>query len=344
MKKRQVTLWVSLLLVAMVVLSGCAPRAGAGMTADMGADDMGLVVDMPAIVLDVASDGSLSIGNVPLAQMGSLVGQDLSGLTVAALGIDPGWIEYLSASNIQHMQINNRPDGLLLLVNGEPIPSVSWDGESLATTAATLSQLGVVVPLLEKLLPLVQNLGLGAIVRFPVAAGMDAMPLYVEGDGSAAADAAMAQEEFLAAVGEAPTLHLPVHYAADGSWTVGDLTDMEWQGLTGAPWTSLRLNTVVIDALGSAGVKEMSFYTDPAGIHVAINGQDLPYLTWGNGELNHVLDLASQVSLVQDYWNMAVPGADMGEVMAYVESVLPVVQVADANITVFFPDSSMASQ
>ena len=41
MKKRQVTLWVSLLLVAMVVLSGCAPRAGAGMT---GAEGEGLAV------------------------------------------------------------------------------------------------------------------------------------------------------------------------------------------------------------------------------------------------------------------------------------------------------------
>lgn len=339
MKKRQVTLWVSLLLVAMVVLSGCAPRAGAGMTADMGGDDMGLVVDMPAIVLDVASDGSLSIGNVPLAQMGELLGQDLSGLA-----IDAGWVDYLSASNIQHMQVNNRPDGLLLLVNGEPIPSVAWDGDSLAATAGTLSALGVVVPLLEKVLPLVQNLGLGAIVRFPVAADAAVVPLYVEGDGSAAADAAMAQEEFLAAVGEAPTLHLPVHYAADGSWTVGDLTDVEWTQLTGAPWTNLRLNTAYINALGNAGVKQMSFYTDPAGIHVSINGQDLPYLTWGNGELNHVLDLASQVSLVQDFWNQMVPNADMGEVMAYVESVLPVIQVADANITVFFPDSSMASK
>ena len=339
MKKRQVTLWVSLLLVAMVVLAGCAPRAGAGMTADMSGDEMGLVVDLPAIVLDVASDGSVSIGNVPVAQMGAMVGQDLS-----ALMIDPAWVDYLSGSGIQHMQVNNRPDGLLLLVNGEPIPSVAWDGESLSTTAQTLAALNVTVPMLEKLLPLAQNLGLGAIVRFPVAAGAALVPLYVEGDGSAAADSAMAQEEFLAAVGTAPTLHLPVQYAADGSWTVGDMTDLEWEQLTGAPWRSLRLNTAYIDALGSAGVKQMSFYTDPAGIHVSINGKDLPYLTWGNGELNHVLDLASQLSVVQDYWNQMVPGADMGEVMAYVESILPVIQVADTNVTVYFPDSSMASK
>lgn len=332
MKKSQVTLWVSLLLVAMVVLAGCAPRVGAGNTAAMAGGDE-LVVDLPAIVLDVASDGSPSIGNVPVAQMGGMLGADLSTLV-----IDPAWVGYLSDSNIQHLQVNNHPEGLLLLVNGEPIPSLGWDGESLMATADVLAVLGVAVPMLDKLLPLVDQLGLGVIVRFPVMAGEAVIPLYVEGDGSAAADAAAAQAEFLAAVGSAPVINLPVFYAADGSFTVGDMSGAEWTALTGAPWTAANLQPEIISALANAGVKQLDISTDTEGIQISINGKALPNLTWGNGEVNHLLDLAGQLSL----WDQLMPGANVGEIVGTIESLLPVIQVADANISVFFPDSSMA--
>lgn len=332
MKKSKIALWVSLLLVAMVVLAGCAPRVGAGNTAAMAGGDE-LVVDLPAIVIDFDSAGSPSIGNVPVAQMGGMLGVDLS-----TLAMDSSMIDFLTASNMQHLQVNNHPDGLLLLVNGEPVPSLAWDGESLSATAEVLAALGVAIPVLDQVLPLVDNLGLGVIVRFPVGAGADLVPLYVEGDGSAAAAASAAQEEFLAAVGAPPVINLPVFYAADGSWTVGDLSGAEWSALTGAPWTMANLQPAIIDTLASAGVKQLDISTNPEGIHIAINGKALPALTWGNGEITHLLGLADQMAL----WDSLAPGVDMGEIMGTIEALLPVIQVADTNISVFFPDSSMA--
>ena len=58
-------------------------------------------------------------------------------------------------SQIQHIQIDNTPEGLLILINGKPIPSLGWDGESLVATAEVMEEFGAdVVPLLDKILPL----------------------------------------------------------------------------------------------------------------------------------------------------------------------------------------------
>ncbi|RME63197.1 MAG: hypothetical protein D6790_05085 [Caldilineae bacterium] len=335
MQNRRLMLWATLLLVAMLVLSGCAPRAGAGEAAAQATDPMELVVDLPAIVVDIQADGSPTIGNVPVAQLGALAGADLS-----TLAVPKEWVDYMVGGNIQHVQVNNRPDGLLLLVNGEAIPSVNWDGESLAATADVLSQFGMAVPMLEKVLGLVDQIGIGVIVRFPVQAGVAQIPLYVEGDGSAAMAAKAAQEEFLAAVGAPPRINLPVFYGADGSWEVGGLTDAEWTALTGAPLNALRLSPTVLSSLSNAGVETLGISTDIAGIHISINGKSLPTLDWSEGKATHLLDVADQLGL----WSMVAPGMDIGGVLTTVEELLPVVQTADFDLTVHLPAGMAAAR
>jgi hypothetical protein len=334
MLKRRFVLLTSLLLVAVVALSGCAPRSGAGDAAAITADPMELVIDLPAIVVDINSDGSPSIGNVPVSQLGATAGLDLSTLAVPA-----EWVTFMSQGDIQHLQVNNRTDGLMLLVNGEAIPSVAWDGESLVATADTLRAFGVVVPMLERVLPLVQRLGVGVIVRFPVAAGAEALPLYVEGDTTAAAQAREAQEAFLAAVGAPPKINLPIQYEADGSFSVGDLTDAEWTALTGAPWYALRLDPTVLANLSNMGVSSLGLSTDAAGIHIAVNGRPLPALTWGDGQLIHLLNVADAMGL----WAMVAPGMDMSSILVTVYDLLPVVQTTDFALNVQFPASGMAA-
>jgi hypothetical protein len=334
MYNRRFVLLMSLLLVAVVALSGCAPRPGAGDAAAMSADPMELVVDLPAIVIDIDAAGQPSIGNVPVAQMGALAGADLSTLAV------PGeWVNFMSQGNIQHLQVNNRTDGLLMLVNGEPIPSVAWDGQSLQTTASTLQAFGVAIPMLEKVLPLVQRLGIGVIVRFPVAAGAEIVPLYVEGDSSAAMAAQAAQQEFLGAVGAPPKINLPVMYDADGSFEVGGLTDAEWTALTGVPWYALRMDPAMLQNLGAMGVQSLALHTDAEGIHIMLNGNALPTLTWGDGQLVHLLNVADAMGL----WNMVAPGMDLGSVLATVYDLLPVVQTTDFALSVQFPAAGVAA-
>ena len=73
MQKRHVTLWLSLITIAVLVLAGCAPRAGGGETAK-AATGQDLVVDLPAIVIDFNAQGEPSVGNVPIAQLASTFG------------------------------------------------------------------------------------------------------------------------------------------------------------------------------------------------------------------------------------------------------------------------------
>lgn len=331
--QKRLTLWAVMLMVAALVLSGCAPRTGAGSSAAMAMDDE-LVIDLPAIVIDFDSSGAASIGGVPAADMGAMVGADLSTLSLA-----PDWVNYFSMTDIQHLQINNAAGGLSVLVNGQPIPSLEWDENSLVATAGALQSLGIAVPVLEKVLPLVQQLGVGVIVRFPVQAGADLIPFAVMGDGSAAEQAKAAQSEFLAAVGAPPRINLPIVYQADGSYSVGDLTDEEWTALTGVPWSTLRLDAATLDGLSASGVTSMALGTDKDGIHVSINGNALPSIGWSNGEVQHVLNLAGQMGL----WEAAMPGVEMGDMLATVESLLPVVQTTNANISVYLPGSGMGN-
>lgn len=331
MYRRRLSLWLTLLTVAVVMLAGCAPRAFSGANAGQAGTEA-LVVDLPALVLDIDADGLPSVGNVPLAQLGSMLPPG----TLDSLVVPAETVAFLTESNIQHIQIDNSPNGLLILVNGQPIPFLKWDGQILSDTGGLVSQLGVGAPILEKFLPILTNVGIGVIVRFPVQAGVAAIPTYVEG-GAAAMAAKQAQAEFLASVEDnPPTIRIPVFYNADGGWRVGDLSDAEWTDLTGVPFQATVLTPDMIRDIMAAGITDVSVYTDPAGLHLSINGRSLPYIGWADGEINHLLDLSDQLGL----WNtLADSNMNMGQIIGMVETLLPMVQSTEMSINVFFPGS-----
>jgi len=331
MQSRRLILLVSVMFVAMLALVACGPRAGGGaLAAHASAKD--LVVDLPAIYIDFDNAGTPSIGGQPVAQLAALAGQNLS-----ALQIDKQWIQYLTATNIQHIHIDNTPEGILILVNGEPIPSLGWDGKSLTSTGETLTMLSPAVPpILEKLLPLVTQLGIGAVIRFPVAAGAAAIPLVVEGDKTAAAVAVAAQKDYLKSVGTPPQIRLTVNYEADGTWKVEGMSADEWQAsVPNFNWKQLNLPSELIQNASAAGISTVGLMTNQDGVFIAINGNTLPHITWGNGEINHVLDLAAQMGLLQ-----MLPGGNgpqMQTMLDTVKSLLPAVQTSNVNLTVNFP-------
>ena len=129
MHKRRLLRWLAMLSVAVIVMAGCAPRASSGVTSSQ-ADPNALVVDLPALVIDIDSAGQPSVGNVPLAQLGATFAPGM----LDALVVPSDMVSLMTESNIQHLQIDNSPNGLLILVNGEPNPSVRWDGQILSQT------------------------------------------------------------------------------------------------------------------------------------------------------------------------------------------------------------------
>jgi hypothetical protein len=314
------------LLVALVLLVGCAPRATGGEIA-AAADESEIVVDLPAIVLDVQPSGDIQVGGQSLSELGSQFGAGVAGMT-----LPPETVQALTASNIQHIQVDNTSEGLLILVNGAPIPSLAWDGEKLVATADVLESLGAGYTLLDKVLPLITQFGVGLIVRFPLAEGAEPLEL-VSTNNEVAAQAIAAQEEFLAAVGEPPVFQMTIAYAPDGTWAIADVDQAEWSQLLPVPLDMLNLTPATIQGLTAAGITEIGLATNADGIFLSINGETLPYITWADGRVNQLLVLAEESGLLTQ-----ITGNDpnMTAILDTVESLLPAVQASEVSLRVTF--------
>lgn len=324
---RRVPALLTLLSVAVLVVAGCSARAGAGDTV-AAYGDSSLVVDLPAITIDYDAEGNPSLGQMPLADLESL----LTPAVLAQLTLTKDVIDTVTAANIQHIQISNAPSGLIILVNGERIPSLSWDDAKLANLAELVDAMGPAVPpVVKAVLPLITNVGAGVVVRFPVAQGADMIPMVVAGDTSAAAQAQAQAASFLDEIGYRPVIHIPVYYDADGDWTVQGMTDAEWQALTGVPFGALRLSAEIIQGAQDAGISQVTIRTDAEGIHVALNDKELPTLGWGEGELNHALTLALQSGMVGG------GGLDAETLAPILDTLLPAIQSSDVTLNVDFP-------
>jgi hypothetical protein len=319
---------VSLVMAALVLLVGCAPRATSGQIA-ASADESQIAVDLPALVLDVQADGSINIGGQALTEVGGGIAASVAG----SAAFPAEMVSSITAYNIQHIQIDNTPEGLLILVNGRPIPSLAWDGEKLVATAGVLEELGAGVALLDRVLPLLTNLGVGVILRFPIASGEEALPL-VAPESEAAAAAMAAQQEFLASVGGPPVFHFTINYAADGSWAIADMNQADWEALVPGATSMLTLTPQTIAQISAAGITEIELATNTDGIFISINGQTLPYLTWADGRVQHLLTLAEESGLLA-----MTLGSDpnMTAIIDTIEGLLPAVQATDVSLRITFP-------
>ena len=321
MLNRRVTFWAAITLIAVLALSGCAPRAGQGSVAG---DADQLVIDLPALVLDFGMDGTPMIKNAALSTLVDALGVQLD------LQVPPEMVFLMEASNIQHIQVSNTPDGLLLLVNGRSIPSISYQGDSLSVLPGTLSTFGMAIPMADLLFALVDQLGIGVIARFPVALGMDEIPLYVEGDSSAAMAAKVAQEEFLAAVGTPPRINLPIFYEANGDVMIGDLSIAEMNMMTDFALAPLAMTLGQLGMARMLGISELGISTNVDGITISIDGKALPTLDWSDGKASNLIELITSIPVL----DMAMPG--MGSMLPMINQILPLVQATEFDLTLHF--------
>ncbi len=321
MLNRRVTFWAAITLIAILALSGCAPRVGQG-SLDVDSDQ--LVIDLPALVLDIGADGSVSIQNATVADLVSFFndGEELD------LPINDMTVMFLSMANIQHIQVSNTPEGLLLLVNGLSIPSISYDGDSLSALPGAINDLADIGSMADLLVDLVDQIGIGVIARFPIAPGAEEIPLFVEGDSSAAMAAKAAQEEFLASVGTPPRINLPIFYGDDGSLSIGDLSIDELSAMTGVSLDALVMGLGPLEAVRGMGVSVLGISTDKDGITISLDGNALPTLDWSDGKASNLIEMVSQIPLLE------VMG--LGSVLPMVNQLLPLVQSAEIDLTLHF--------
>lgn len=351
--QKRVTYWAVLSLVVAFVFSGCTARVDAESMAERGPDEF--YVDLPPIVIDYAPDGTASVGGLTHMVVGNVEkppgmvyvpdpGVRLGLATILySLSLPSVWVQHFTASDLQHLRVANGDEGVLIYANGQRIPSLVWEEEGLAATGEAVNALGLGVPALNKVLPLVRNFDLGVVLRFPLQEGAELIPLSGVEESQEVTMAKMLQQQVLETFGGAlPTIDIPILYHADGSWTLGELSDVDWTVLTSTPFYALRLPPELISGLTDSGIYTVTLTTDPDGIHISLNGIGLPYLSWGSGEVQNVLALTKQLG-VFDSVSALVPGADMASVLSLVENLLPIIQATNANITIYLPGSEMGN-
>lgn len=324
--RRRTAIVALLLLVALAVLSGCAARQGGGEVVGQAGEGE-IAVDLPAIVIDIDADGNPSVAGVPLADLG-VVPTDV----VAQLTLPPETIQQLQDANIQNLQVNNMTDGLQFYVNGQEIPSITWDKESLGALSTFATELGAAeggeqMAVLGKLAPMLTNLGFAAVLKFHAVDGAADAPIYAE--GAAAQELQAAAEAYQSEVGAPALINIPVTYTDSGDWTVSGISAAEWEALTGAPFTALQMQEDIVPALKAAGVSEMSVSATEDGLALTINGTALPYLDWSGGKLASVVELALAAGMLDS------PDMDSDALVSLLEQLLPVVTSSNIKFNVF---------
>jgi hypothetical protein len=296
--------------------------------ADIPAGDPPLLLDLPALVIRYDAEGVPSIGDsTPLRDLGAL----LPAALINQLTLDAVTIQAAAAAGIQHVMVSNTPSGLRILVNGQPLPAVVWDQQSLDNLLALLGPVeGSLPAALRDLLGTLTNLGVGLVVQLPPG-DAPAIPLIVTGAQSNAAQTQANQAAFLARAGAAPVVQIPVYYTEDGAWSVQGITDTEWQALTGLPFGYVRLNPELLRNAAAAGIEQVVVWTDADGIHLTLGSQELPYLRWADGGIHTLVDLLLRLGVIQD------AASDQEALDLLLDQWLPALQGTNLRIVVHFP-------
>lgn len=324
MQYRRFVAWTVLLLVIMLVMTGCAPRPGAGTTAAAAPADA-VVVDLPALALDVSSDGAISMGGIGLGDLAGLFG--VAPELASAIVIDPAQVDQITGLGIQHIQIENVPNGLGLYVNGTAMPGISWSGDQLNNLAALAGD----QPALASLLPLIKQLGVGITLRFPVAEGVEAAPMMVPADQTGAAALAASEQEFVESVLQPGILEFPILYNADGSWTFLGNDKEFWTNTTGLPlWGMLDHSAKQMAFVEKAGIDSISLTSTSNGLQIVVNDTVLPTVDWSDGKLANVITFLQQAGMLEGL-------GDAATVQALIDQFLPMLTATPATIKAVYP-------
>jgi hypothetical protein len=312
MQSKRLILLLTLLL-ALVVTSACGPRAITPATAAPAADQ--LVVQLPAIYLDVAADGQMSLAEGPLSQALAALGVDLSDL---AMGEET--VQSLSDAGVQHLQLETQPDGLYIFMNGRPFPTLVWDGDSLDSLAEMLPNLGVDLGDAAGLLPLLPDLGVGLVLRLPGGTGAGAPALAQRVTPPAA------QGDLASALSAPTTIDLTLTYGPDG---VGQLQGLNPFMLGMIPPDALQQSPETLESVAEMGINSLSITFRPTGLVVLINGEPFVYL--------RSTDEAQLLEMIDFLLRYATDPQQAAQLGGIVRQVLPALWRQGLRLTVNFP-------
>ena len=286
--KRVASLVVVVVLLGLLTGCAAAPGGSADMLEGLAPQLESFSLRLPRMyVLYVENGGEYaepSVWGMRASQLESWFGLDLSMVKIPQF-----YMDWLKASNVQHVEVVHEGSGMYVYVNGEPTPYVAWDAESMGLVSQLMEPLGVPNgALIGRLLPLLRRIGLDIVVQMPLAPGADVIAYRNPEAGLMASDASAALAE------PAAELKLSMSYDANGVPSFLGLSAALLQPMVGA--TPGQLDPQLIGQLKAAGVERLGVQIRGDGLYIFLNDQALPNVAWSEDHLGTALDLYAEMN------------------------------------------------
>lgn len=307
------SVWVVLTIVTLL-LSACGPAMQPA-TGPQTAGGEVFMVALPRIELAFDAVGSPSILGVDLAQVGAIFGVDATAFA-SAYRLPKFYVDWMTAANVQHMELRQTGNGIGMWVNGKALPHIGWSDASLQKTSDLMGLFNVQnTAMIGKFLPIVRRLGLDLVLHFPKQAGAADIPLV---------DPTVAVQQAAAPSGEPASAVVQFEVKYDENGVPGILgisaADLAAMGIQ-AP---LALAPAYLDLLKRNNIQNMELRGKNDGLFLYVNGEPLPNIVWDDKYLANAADIYAQMNPQSPYVTMA-------------KQILPLVSRADIAVMVHFP-------
>ncbi|MFQ5593661.1 MAG: hypothetical protein ACE5HA_05895 [Anaerolineae bacterium] len=313
------------MLALALLITACSPQATEGEVPEATLNIIDTAasfipeLDLPTLEIAYDQQGVPSVFGIKTTDVYRFTGIDLSFLQLPEV-----YVDWFTRSDLQHFELEHTKNGLFLYANGQLLPSVGWNAESLENGAALANMLGVQnASVLQRLVPVLERLGLDIVLRFPVAPGNDPIKLHVQD----MEPPALPDVEQPSAV-----VHLVVEYREDGLPSIMGLTSRDIAALTGTDLRFAELRDFHMSYLKSMNLQNIEIETHADGLRIFVNGMELPRLAYSPEQLDALVSLYGQMY----------PGYQPSPAFLY--DVLMMVQQADVDLVVQFPLAAEASR
>jgi hypothetical protein len=241
------------------------------------------MIALPRLVVDLDENGNPSVEGLALEDI-----EALTGVPLQTLALNPYYVDWMKNTNVQHVELAHSDDGIFLFVNGEQLPYLDWDSESIEAAGDVAALFNVpYARLISLLAPIIQRTGLNVVVRFPTQDGAASIPMRDATSPPAPIEAEAA----------APSLitHIDVDYDATGEPMIAGVTSGELAEATGL-YLPVNLDPAMVAALQAQGVQTLRLLSTGEGLYVYVNEAPLPHVAWDQGRLADTAGLYAQIN------------------------------------------------
>lgn len=240
------------------------------------------------------------------------------GYNVGYIGLTPALIQQLQSANIQELEVRIGYNGIHVYANGEDLPYIPWDQESVETLQDILPALPNVpnAELIANALPWLRTIGLGVELDLPLAEGASELDIpRWNGETEISEES---PEEFTLG----PLSIGSLTFDESGSAYIEGVPVSTFESALGAD-LPLELDPNTVDLLEQLSAEAVQVSLHPNGIDLTLNDRPLPGIAYDSAYLERTLT----------YLPAFVSDEDL---LAILTDVIPQLTAADVTMAISF--------